>query len=187
MASVCTGCLSMLAAGILLKRMVAWVAMGLLLDESGGDDESTVLTDIPGSEDALGTIDFKVAGDSKGITAVESDIKCEGLSLPLMHKALDQARPGGLHILDLMKQVVPCLWRSRHPCRDSALSRCPGRESARLLAPVAPRSMPSLPNRRRHLDQYRRVSPPVVNIVSASDSVLEATFACIQDPLAPTR
>ena len=75
-----------------IKRPVAGVAMGLLLDEEGGGGEPIVLTDILGSEDALGTMDFKVAGDTEGITAFQLDIKCEGLSIPLMRKALEQAR-----------------------------------------------------------------------------------------------
>ena len=103
MASVCGGCLAMLAAGVPLKRMVAGVAMGLLLDESGGGGAPIVLTDILGSEDALGTMDFKVAGDAEGVTAFQLDIKCEGLSLELMREALAQAKEGRLHILGEME------------------------------------------------------------------------------------
>jgi polyribonucleotide nucleotidyltransferase len=107
MASVCAGCLSMLAAGVPLSRKVAGVAMGLLLDESGGGGEPIILSDILGSEDALGTMDFKVAGDTTGISAFQLDIKCEGLSLPLMRAALEQARQGRLHILELMEEAMP--------------------------------------------------------------------------------
>ena len=66
--------------------------MGMLLDETGGGGEPIILTDILGSEDALGTMDFKVAGDEEGVTAFQLDIKCEGLSIPLMRTALLQAR-----------------------------------------------------------------------------------------------
>lgn len=105
MASVCGGCLALLAAGVPIKRMVAGVAMGLLLDESGAGGEPIVLTDILGSEDALGTMDFKVAGDGEGVTAFQLDIKCEGLSIPLMRKALEQAKEGRLHILKIMREA----------------------------------------------------------------------------------
>lgn len=107
MASVCGGCLALMAAGVPIERQVAGVAMGLLLDESGSGREPVILTDILGSEDALGTMDFKVAGDDKAITAFQLDIKCEGLSLPLMAEALAQARKGRLHILDIMREASP--------------------------------------------------------------------------------
>ena len=107
MASVCGGCLALLAAGVPLRKMVAGVAMGLLLDESGGGGEPLILTDILGSEDALGTMDFKVAGDGEGVSAFQLDIKCEGLSLPLMRRALEQAKSGRLHILQCMQEACP--------------------------------------------------------------------------------
>mmetsp|Transcript_47056 Transcript_47056/g.116506 ORF Transcript_47056/g.116506 Transcript_47056/m.116506 type:complete len:647 (-) Transcript_47056:297-2237(-) len=107
MASVCGGCLAMMAAGVPIVRPVAGVAMGLLLDEEGGGGQPIVLTDILGSEDALGTMDFKVAGDTEGVTAFQLDIKCEGLSLPLMRRALEQAKEGRLHILGLMAKAMP--------------------------------------------------------------------------------
>ena len=91
MASVCAGCLAMFAAGVPLTSPVAGIAMGLLLDESGGGGEPIVLTDILGSEDALGTMDFKVAGNAEGVSAFQLDIKCEGLSLELLRTALEQA------------------------------------------------------------------------------------------------
>ena len=87
--------------------MVAGVAMGMLLDETGGGGEPIILTDILGSEDALGTMDFKVAGDEQGVTAFQLDIKCEGLSIELMRTALEQARQGRLHILGRMKEAMP--------------------------------------------------------------------------------
>jgi polyribonucleotide nucleotidyltransferase len=97
----------MMAAGVPIERPVAGVAMGLLLDESGGGGEPIVLTDILGSEDALGTMDFKVAGDEQAITAFQLDIKCEGLSIALMRRALEQARQGRLHILNVMRDACP--------------------------------------------------------------------------------
>ena len=107
MASVCGGSLAMMAAGVPLKHAVAGVAMGMLLDEEGGGEPPIILTDILGSEDALGTMDFKVAGNEAGISTFQLDIKCEGLSIELMRKALEQARDARLHILGLMKAAMP--------------------------------------------------------------------------------
>ena len=92
MASVCGGSLAMMAAGVPLKHAGAGVAMGMLLDEEGGGEPPIILTDILGSEDALGTMDFKVAGNEAGISTFQLDIKCEGLSIELMREALEQAR-----------------------------------------------------------------------------------------------
>jgi len=107
MASVCGGCLALMDAGVPVKTMVAGVAMGLLLDEESGsgDEGAVILTDILGTEDALGTMDFKVAGNDEGITTFQLDIKCEGLSESLLERALAQAKEGRLHILGEMKKA----------------------------------------------------------------------------------
>lgn len=83
--------------------------MGMLLGDKEGvsDENALILSDILGTEDALGTMDFKVAGDRTGITTFQLDIKCEGLSLQTMERALEQARVGRLHILDKMDEVLP--------------------------------------------------------------------------------
>eukprot|EP00526_Cylindrotheca_closterium_P008335 CAMPEP_0113608908 /NCGR_PEP_ID=MMETSP0017_2-20120614/4182_1 /TAXON_ID=2856 /ORGANISM="Cylindrotheca closterium" /LENGTH=835 /DNA_ID=CAMNT_0000517637 /DNA_START=80 /DNA_END=2587 /DNA_ORIENTATION=- /assembly_acc=CAM_ASM_000147 len=109
MASVCGGCLALMDAGVPIKQPIAGIAMGMLLGDKGGvsDDNAVILSDILGTEDALGTMDFKVAGDREGITTFQLDIKCEGLSLDTMKKALEQARKGRLHILDAMEGVLP--------------------------------------------------------------------------------
>jgi len=107
MASVCGGCLALMDAGVPIKKPIAGVAMGLLLDESGEDAKSVVLTDIAGIEDALGTMDFKVAGDAEGITTFQLDIKCAGLSWGLLQRALAQAKEGRLHILGEMAKACP--------------------------------------------------------------------------------
>lgn len=108
MASVCGGCLALMDAGVPIKKPVAGIAMGMLLDETSqvSGDDAIVLSDITGTEDALGTMDFKVAGDREGITTFQMDIKCEGLALSTMAKALEQARVGRLHILDEMDKVL---------------------------------------------------------------------------------
>ncbi|CAM6094618.1 unnamed protein product [Calypogeia fissa] len=109
MASICGGCLAMLDAGVPLKGLVAGVAMGLILDTKGlgGDGEPLILTDILGSEDALGDMDFKIAGDETGVTAFQMDIKVEGITLPVMKQALIRAREGRVHILGEMKKSNP--------------------------------------------------------------------------------
>ena len=103
MASVCGGCLSLMDAGVPLKGHVAGIAMGLIKD--GG--RFAVLTDILGDEDHLGDMDFKVAGTDRGITALQMDIKIQGITKEIMKVALDQAKEGRLHILGIMKQAVP--------------------------------------------------------------------------------
>lgn len=103
MATVCGGCLAMMDAGIPIKRPVAGVAMGLVLE----NNEFSILTDILGIEDALGDMDFKVAGDHEGITAFQMDIKVEGITTEIMRKALEQAKEGRIHILNKMLEVCP--------------------------------------------------------------------------------
>lgn len=103
MASVCGASLSMMDAGVPLKAPVAGVAMGLVLDGS----RFKVITDILGDEDHLGDMDFKVAGTKDGITALQMDIKVEGITAEIMKVALEQAKAGRLHILDEMNKVLP--------------------------------------------------------------------------------
>lgn len=103
MASVCGGCLSMMNAGVPIKRPVAGIAMGLILE---GDDH-VVLSDILGAEDALGDMDFKITGDENGITAFQMDIKVEGINHGIMKQALMQAKEGRQHILQKMLAVCP--------------------------------------------------------------------------------
>jgi polyribonucleotide nucleotidyltransferase len=102
MASVCGGCLSMLSAGVPLKAQVAGIAMGLILEET----RFAVLTDILGDEDHLGDMDFKVAGSEYGITALQMDIKIQGITKEIMEVALSQAKEGRLHILKAMQAAV---------------------------------------------------------------------------------
>ncbi len=102
MASVCGGSLSMMDAGVPLKAPVAGIAMGLI--EEG--DEITILSDILGDEDHLGDMDFKVAGTADGVTALQMDIKIQGISRDIMTNALEQARVGRLHILGEMAKTM---------------------------------------------------------------------------------
>lgn len=103
MATVCGGCLAMMDAGVPIKRPVAGIAMGLILEGK----EYKILSDILGIEDALGDMDFKVAGDSTGITAFQMDIKVEGITHEIMRAALAQAKQGRIHILNKMLAVCP--------------------------------------------------------------------------------
>jgi polyribonucleotide nucleotidyltransferase len=108
MASVCGGTLSMLDAGVPMKAPVAGIAMGLIMDEESG--EYAILSDILGSEDHHGDMDFKVTGTENGITALQMDIKVKGLAAKILDEAIDQAKVGRLHILDKMNEVLsaPC-------------------------------------------------------------------------------
>ncbi|MFN0064769.1 MAG: polyribonucleotide nucleotidyltransferase [Chlamydiales bacterium] len=103
MASVCGCCLAMMDAGVPIKRPVAGIAMGLILEKDG----VAILSDILGVEDALGDMDFKITGDAEGITAFQMDIKVEGITLEIMKKALAQAKQGRILILKKMLAVVP--------------------------------------------------------------------------------
>ncbi len=103
MASVCGGCLAMMDAGVPIKRPVAGIAMGLILEEA----RIAILSDILGLEDALGDMDFKVTGDAEGITAFQMDIKVEGITLEIMKSALAQAKEGRTHILKKMLEALP--------------------------------------------------------------------------------
>lgn len=103
MASVCGSSLSLMDAGVPIKRPVAGVAMGLV---TGPNGQWRVLTDIQGLEDALGDMDFKVAGTSEGVTALQMDIKTTGITYDIMREAFAQAREGRLFILDKMNAVI---------------------------------------------------------------------------------
>jgi polyribonucleotide nucleotidyltransferase len=104
MASVCGGALAMMDAGVPLKAPVAGIAMGLVMDEKTG--KYAVLSDIAGAEDHYGDMDFKVAGTSEGITALQMDIKVTGITTEVMQKALEQARQGRMHILGKMHTAL---------------------------------------------------------------------------------
>jgi polyribonucleotide nucleotidyltransferase len=102
MGSVCGSTLSLMNAGVPIKRPVSGVAMGLVKD----GDAYTILTDIQGMEDALGDMDFKVAGTEKGVTAIQMDIKVHGLSREILWKALQQAREGRMYIMGQMMEEI---------------------------------------------------------------------------------
>ncbi len=102
-ASICAGCLSLMAAGVPIKAPVAGIAMGLITK----DDKYTILTDIQGLEDHMGDMDFKVAGTRKGICAMQMDIKIKGVSREILSEALTQAKKARMQILDVMEEALP--------------------------------------------------------------------------------
>ncbi|HAQ56355.1 MAG TPA: polyribonucleotide nucleotidyltransferase [Acholeplasmatales bacterium] len=102
-ATICSGSMSLMAAGVPIKAAVAGIAMGLVKN----GDKVTILTDIQGLEDHFGDMDFKIAGTKDGVTAIQMDIKVDGISREIMQEALEQARKGRLQILDVMLAAIP--------------------------------------------------------------------------------
>ncbi len=102
MASVCGGILSLMDAGVPIKQPVAGVAMGLVME----GNRYAILSDIAGAEDHYGDMDFKVTGTTEGITALQMDIKIAGINAMILEEALEQARKGRLHILDIMDKAI---------------------------------------------------------------------------------
>lgn len=105
MGSVCGSTMSLMAAGVPIKRPVSGVAMGLIREEN----EFSVLTDLQGLEDALGDMDFKVAGTTEGVTAIQMDIKIAGINRPILEQALKQAHDGRMFILGKMLEAIPAV------------------------------------------------------------------------------
>lgn len=103
MASVCSSCLSLMDAGVPIKRPVAGISIGLIKEGK----EYKLLTDIQGQEDSHGDMDFKVAGSRQGITAIQMDVKIEGIDLKILEQALDRAKKARLKILDLIEKTIP--------------------------------------------------------------------------------
>ncbi|NLD26624.1 MAG: S1 RNA-binding domain-containing protein, partial [Acholeplasmataceae bacterium] len=105
-ASICSGTMALMAAGVPIKAPVAGIAMGLI---TGEKKKYTILTDIQGLEDHFGDMDFKVAGTRNGITALQMDIKIEGITEAILREALTQAKKGRLQILDHMEKTIPAV------------------------------------------------------------------------------
>jgi len=103
MASVCASSLSLMDAGVPIKRAVAGIAMGLVTDDKGN---FAILTDIEGTEDNYGDMDFKVAGTTEGVTGIQMDTKLHGISMEVVEKTLEQAREARLHILNIMNGTI---------------------------------------------------------------------------------
>ena len=106
-ASICAGCMSLMAAGVPIKAPVAGIAMGLITENGDCDGKYTILTDIQGLEDHMGDMDFKVSGTRKGITALQMDIKIKGVTREVLKEALAQAHKARMQILDVMEATIP--------------------------------------------------------------------------------
>ena len=106
-ASICAGCMSLMAAGVPIKAPVAGIAMGLITENGTCDGKYTILTDIQGLEDHMGDMDFKVSGTRKGITALQMDIKIKGVTREVLKEALAQAHKARMQILDVMEATIP--------------------------------------------------------------------------------
>ncbi|MGA1597517.1 MAG: polyribonucleotide nucleotidyltransferase [bacterium] len=104
MATVCSGSMALMDAGVPLPRSAAGIAMGLIYDEDSG--ESEILSDILGDEDHLGDMDFKVVGTDQGVTALQMDIKIKGLTKEIVERAMHQAKEGRMHILKIMSETI---------------------------------------------------------------------------------
>ena len=103
-ATICAGCMSLMAAGVPIKAPVAGIAMGLITSSDGND--YTILTDIQGMEDHLGDMDFKVGGTRKGICSLQMDIKIKGITKQILKEALEQAKQARMEILDVMEKQI---------------------------------------------------------------------------------
>ena len=125
MATVCGASLSLMDAGVPLKRPVAGIAMGLIKEDTG----FAVLSDILGDEDHLGDMDFKVAGTEQGVTALQMDIKITSITEEIMQIALAQARDGRLHILGEMAKALDRRARRRLPTTRRASPSSPSRRT----------------------------------------------------------
>ena len=106
-ASICAGCMSLMAAGVPIKAPVAGIAMGLITEDGTCDSKYTILTDIQGLEDHMGDMDFKVAGTREGITALQMDIKIKGVTKDVLREALEKARKARMQVLDVMENTIP--------------------------------------------------------------------------------
>jgi len=132
MATVCSGCLSLMDAGIPIKKPIAGIAIGLVKE----NDNIAILSDILGEEDHCGDMDFKLAGSREGVTAIQMDIKIKGISKDILHQALIQAREGRLFILDKMEAVLPAPKTSISPHAPKvSIIEIPPEKIANLIGP----------------------------------------------------
>ena len=188
MASVCGTSLALMDAGVPVKTPVAGIAMGLVKE----GERFTVLSDILGDEDHLGDMDFKVAGSANGVTALQMDIKIDGITREIMEQALTQAKAGRLHILEIMNQAIAqpraeiseyaprftTLWTKPLPTTRAASSKKlpPSRKSAASTTPKSsksPTSAPLLPSFPARKDWYTsRKSPSTASITWKMSSAL---------------
>ena len=143
MGSVCASTLSMLNAGVPLKAPVAGIAMGLISDEVKGEMRYAALTDILGAEDALGDMDFKVAGTSEFVTAIQLDTKLDGIPASVLASALTQAKEARMHILGVMNEAIDSPDEMAATAPRVITVQIPADKIGELIGPRARRSTPS--------------------------------------------
>lgn len=148
-ATICAGCLSLMAAGVPIKAPVAGIAMGLITSKDG--KKYTILTDIQGLEDHMGDMDFKVAGTRKGITALQMDIKIKGVTQKILKEALEQAKKARLEILDSMEKTIA--------------------EPRKELSPYAPKTISFEINPEKIKDVIGKGGDMITNIILTASNV----------------
>lgn len=180
-ASVCGSTMSLMAAGVPLKRPVAGIAMGLMSD---GDSKFVVLSDIQGLEDHVGDMDFKVAGTEQGITAIQMDIKLKGIPREVLEQALDQAKVGRLHILsEMLKSIeTPRTTISKYAPKIAQLT-IPAEKIGALIGPGGKmiKSIIEKTGAQVDVDEDEERKLGMVNISSPDQEKIDAAYKLISD------
>ena len=154
MATVCSGTMALMDAGVQLKKPVSGIAMGLISDGDSG--KYAVLSDILGDEDHLGDMDFKVTGTADGITACQMDIKVKGLSYEILVKALKQAQAGRLHILEKLTDTIAAPNADVKAHAPKMVTTVIPNEFIGALIGPGGKSNPRTSERNRHDHRYQR-------------------------------
>lgn len=179
-ASVCGSTLSLMAAGVPIKRPVAGIAMGLMSD----GENFVVLSDIQGLEDHVGDMDFKVAGTSEGITAIQMDIKLKGIPRPILEQALEQAKIGRMHIMaEMMKAIAtPRTAVSQYAPKVQQLT-IPQDRIGELIGPGGKmiKSIIEQTGAQISVDEDKDKGVGLVNISSAEQSIIDAAATIINN------
>lgn len=181
MASVCGSTMSLMAAGVPLKRPVAGIAMGLITD---GQGKHVVLSDIQGVEDHVGDMDFKVAGSEQGITALQMDIKVKGLTFEIMKQALEQAREGRMHIMGKMMTAIeaPRGQISQYAPKIQQLT-IPAGKIGELIGPGGKmiKSIIERTGAEIEVDEDEEAAVGIVNISSPDQEKIDAAVKIVSD------
>ncbi len=179
-ASVCGSTMSLMAAGVPIKRPVAGIAMGLMSDGKN----YVVLSDIQGLEDHVGDMDFKVAGTTEGITAIQMDIKLKGIPRPVLEQALEQAKVGRLHILEKMLAAIPEPRKelSQYAPKIEQVT-IPGDRIGELIGPGGRniKALIEMTGAQIDVDEDEERGVGLVNISSQDQSVIDAAKTRIQN------
>jgi len=178
-ASVCGSTMSLMAAGVPIKRPVAGIAMGLMTDGKG---KYTVLSDIQGLEDHVGDMDFKVAGTSEGVTAMQMDIKIKGIPMDVMHQALQQALTGRLFILDKMLAAIAKPRTELSPLAPKVKQiEIPSEKIGELIGPGGKMIKSIIAETGADIEVEEVADHGVVNISSDDQAKIDKAFSWISD------